>query len=168
MENFETKEARDRASRKTEQSLGAAGGNLGLASQGPEGGEDGAGKAWSRDNGQAFGELAENVYLEVPNLSNSKPARRGRGTKKPSRGPRTSTAETRRKEERGNQQATKESNGGVNGRKQQRRQQKRPSLNSPCGENVLRRQRRKTSSGKRKRRERLPADTNRKKHSRPP
>lgn len=35
----------------------------------------------------------ENVYLEVPNLSNSKPARRGRGTKKPSRGPRTSTAE---------------------------------------------------------------------------
>lgn len=94
MENFETEEARDRASRKTEQSLGAAGGNLRLASQGPgEGGEDGVGKAWSRDNGQAFGELAENVYLEVPNLSNSKPARRGRGTKKPSRGPRTSTAE---------------------------------------------------------------------------
>lgn len=93
MENFETKEARDRASRKTEQSLGAAGGNLGLARRGPEGGEDGAGKAWSRDNGQAFGELAENVYLEVPNMSNSKPARRGRGTKKPSRGPRTSTAE---------------------------------------------------------------------------
>lgn len=55
MENFETKEARDRASRKNEQSLGAAGGNLGLARRGPEGGEDGAGKAWSRDNGQAFG-----------------------------------------------------------------------------------------------------------------